>query len=102
MSGPAAAPAGAVVVPAGNNSSVDFEQAGKTFSFAPGVHTLGTGEFDQIVPGDDSTYIGGPGAVLDGQGKNGYAFTERAPGVTIKDLDDQELRGPDERGHGQS
>ena len=86
LSGPATAPAGAIVVPAGNNSSVDLEQAGKTYWFAPGVHTLGTGEYSQIIPSDDSTYLGGPGAILDGQGKNKYAFTQHARNVTIKYL----------------
>ena len=37
-------------------------------------------------PGDNSTYIGGPGAILDGQGKNRYAFTQHARNVTIKYL----------------
>ncbi len=50
------------------------------------MHTLGTGEYDQIVPGDNSTFIGGPGAILDGQGKNNYAFTQHATDVTIKYL----------------
>jgi Right handed beta helix region len=86
LSGPATAPAGAIVVPAGNNSSLDLRQADKTYWFAPGVHTLGTGEYDQIIPSDNSTYIGGPGAVLDGQGKNRYAFTQHARNVTIKYL----------------
>ena len=86
LNGPASAPAGAIVVPAGNNSSVDLDQAGKTYWFAPGVHTLGTGEYSQIIPGDGSTYLGGPGAILDGQGKNRYAFTQHARNVTIKHL----------------
>src|SRR5215217_5487748 len=68
LSGPATAPTGAIVVPAGDNSSVDLRQAGKTYWFAPGVHTLGTDKYDQIIPSDNSTYIGGPGAILDGQG----------------------------------
>ena len=50
------------------------------------MHTLGSGEYGQIVPGDDSTYIGGPGAIIDGQGRNRYAFTQRARDVTIKHL----------------
>jgi hypothetical protein len=50
------------------------------------VHTLGKSEYGQIVPGDDSTYIGGPGAIIDGQGKNRYAFTQRARNVTVKHL----------------
>ena len=84
LNGPANAPAGAIVVPAGNNSSLDMRQAGKTYWFAPGIHTLGTGQYDQIIPSDNSTYIGGPGAILDGQGKNQYAFTQHARNVTIK------------------
>jgi hypothetical protein len=34
----------------------------------------------------NSTYVGGPGAILDGQGKNNYAFTQHARNVTIKYL----------------
>jgi len=86
LNGPATPPAGAIVVPAGNNSAVDLDQAGKTYWFAPGVHTLGTGEYSQIIPGNGSTYIGGPGAILDGRGKNRYAFTQHARNVTIKHL----------------
>jgi len=86
LSGPATAPAGAILVPAGNNSSLDLGGAGKTYWFAPGVHTLGTGQYDQIIPSDNSTYIGGPGAILDGQSKNQYAFTQHARNITIKYL----------------
>ncbi|MGH3330992.1 MAG: right-handed parallel beta-helix repeat-containing protein [Nocardioidaceae bacterium] len=84
--GPAAAPEGAVVVPAGDNSAVNFTQAGRTFWFAPGTHTLGSGQYAQIIPADDSRYVGAPGAVLDGQKLNRYAFTGRAAGVTIEYL----------------
>jgi Right handed beta helix region len=98
LSGPATAPAGAVVVPAGNNSSVDLEQAGTTYWFAPGVHTLGSGEYDQIAPGDNSTYIGGPGAIFDGQGKNRDAFTQHATNVTIKYLTIRNFVAPTDEG----
>lgn len=84
--GPASAPAGAITVPAGDNSTVDFQQAGKTYWFAPGVHTLGTGNFDQIIPGDNSRFVGAPGAIIDGQKKNQYAFTQHASNVTIEYL----------------
>ena len=84
--GPAKPPAGAVVVPAGNNQDIDFGRRGATYWFAPGLHTLGEGEFSQIVPGRDATYVGAPGAVLDGQRVNRYAFTGYAPGVTISYL----------------
>ena len=50
------------------------------------MFTLGTGQYDQIIPSDNSTYMGGPGAILDGQGKNNYAFTQHARNVTIKYL----------------
>lgn len=87
LSGPSSAPAGAVVVPAGDNSEPDFfEIADTTYWFAPGTHTLGTDEFSQIVPGNNSTFIGAPGAVIDGQGLNRYAFTQHATNVRIKYL----------------
>ncbi len=78
LRGPAKAPAGAIVVPAGNNSVGQPGASREDVLVCPGVHKLGSGEFDQIAPGDNSTYIGGPGAILDGQGKNAYAFTGHA------------------------
>src|SRR5262245_23899520 len=75
--GPTTAPAGAIVVPAGNNNNLTpnwvtngFSTPNKTFWFAPGVHTLGTGEFDQISPGNNSIFVGAPGAIIDGQRAN--------------------------------
>src|SRR6516225_3587023 len=61
------APAGAVTVPAGDNSNVSLETANTTYWFAPGTHTIGTSQYSQIDPGKGSTYMGAPGAVLDGQ-----------------------------------
>jgi hypothetical protein len=86
LNGPARPPAGAVVVPAGDNSSLNLNRPEVTYWFAPGVHTLGSGEYSQIRPGDNSTYVGAPGAVIDGQRKNKYAFTQHGRGVTIKHL----------------
>jgi hypothetical protein len=86
LSGPASAPAGAVTVAAGDNSATVFDTPNTTYWLAPGVHTLGTGEFDQIIPADGDTYVGGPGAVLDGQDENDFAFTQQATGVTIRYL----------------
>lgn len=96
--GPTSAPAGAITVPAGNNSTIDLEQAGKTYWFAPGTHTLGTDEYSQIGPDDNSTYIGAPGAILDGQYKNDYAFSGHATGVTIKYLTVQHFNSPADEG----
>lgn len=86
--GPVTPPEGAVVVPAGDNSTVNFYVADTTFWFAPGTHTFGTDEFAQIVAGDGSRYVGAPGAVLDGGKVNRYAITaaQGARGVTVEYL----------------
>ena len=68
------APAGAVTVPAGNNASVDFGTPNTTYWFAPGTHTLGNNSGGQINTGKGDTYMGAPGAVIDGQKVNQYAF----------------------------
>jgi hypothetical protein len=85
--GPATTPSGAITVPAGNNSNVNFTQNDKIFWFAPGVHTLGTGQYAQIEPGSNSQYIGAPGAILDGQNSNLYAFTQHATKVRLAYLE---------------
>jgi Right handed beta helix region len=94
LGGPATAPAGAIVVPAGSNSDLvsnrvenGFSTPNKTFWFAPGVHTLGTGEFDQIRPGNNSVFVGAPGAIIDGRHINRYAFGGQASNVTLKYLE---------------
>jgi hypothetical protein len=81
--GPSARPAGAVSVPAGDNSRVNFRRPHETYWFAPGIHTLGSGKYSQIQPGPGSAFVGAPGAVLDGRQVNNYAFTGNAPDVTI-------------------
>ena len=68
------APAGAVTVPAGNNGSFDFSTPNTTYWFAPGTHTLGNSSGGQISPAKGDTYMGAPGAVIDGQKVNQYAF----------------------------
>jgi hypothetical protein len=101
LDGPSIAPAGAVSVPAGDNSTnFLYETAGTTYWLAPGVHTLGTGIYNQIIPANNTTFIGAPGAILDGQGVNNFAFTSRAIGVTIKYLTVQNFTGADPNGGG--
>jgi hypothetical protein len=68
------APHGAVTVPAGNNSGFNFSTAKTIYWFAAGTHTLGTSTGGQIDPADGDTYLGAPGAVLNGQNVNQYAF----------------------------
>lgn len=86
LSGPSSAPVGAVTVPAGDNSGFNFNQPGATFWFAPGVHTLASDVYGQIVTRANTTYVGAPGAIIDGRNLNLYAFTGDAPNVTIKYL----------------
>jgi hypothetical protein len=86
LTGPSSPPAGAVIVPAGSNSGVNLDMANTTYWFAPGVHTLGAGVYTQIDPGSGSRYIGGPGAIVDGQHINYFAFGGNSPNVTISYL----------------
>lgn len=80
------APNGALTVPAGDNSSFNFSTPNTVYWFAPGLHTIGTGEFSQIAVAHGDTYLGAPGAVLDGQGKDKYAFVG-----TYNDTSDQKV-----------
>jgi parallel beta-helix repeat protein len=86
LDGPAAPPEGAVVVPAGSNAGFDFNRPGATFWFAPGVHTLGDDLYGQIIARNGATYVGAPGAIIDGRNLNLYAFTGTATGVTVRHL----------------
>ena len=85
--GPAAPPPGAIRVQAGDNARVNWARPGATYWFAPGVHTLGPGNYAQIQPGRGSVYVGAPGAVLDGEHRNFYAFGGPAPDVRISYLE---------------
>ncbi|MFC5822448.1 right-handed parallel beta-helix repeat-containing protein [Nonomuraea insulae] len=86
LNGPTTPPSGAVVVPAGDNSGVDLRKANTTYYFQTGTHTLAADQYAQIIPGNGATFIGAPGAVLNGQGLNRYAFGQQATGVTIQYL----------------
>ncbi len=74
------------MIPAGDNSTVDFGRPRTTYWLAPGVHTLGTDRYAQIIPGEGASFIGGPGAVLDGMNRNVYAFGQTARHVAIRHL----------------
>jgi nitrous oxidase accessory protein NosD len=88
LSGPSSAPLGAVVVsPAQKLDDLTRSKpAGTTFWLTAGTHRLGGGLYTQVVPKQNNTYIGAPGAVLDGGRSNRYAFTGYATGVVIKNL----------------
>jgi hypothetical protein len=95
LAGPASAPAGAVTVST-TQPLYDLTKAypsGTTFWLEPGVHVLGSGAYNQVIPKDGNTYIGAPGAILDGARKNRYAFTGQAVDVTVKNLTIQRFGG---------
>ena len=91
-----------VDLPAGDNSGVIGQNwmisANTTYYFEPGVHTLGSGEFAQIIPANNDTFVGAPGAILDGQNQNVYAFTQHATGVTIEFLEIRHFVSPLDQG----
>ena len=88
--GPAKPPAGAVEVRPGVDGDLTAKTsdnpAGTTFWLAPGRHTLSPDEYGSVTPKDGDTYLGAPGAVLDGKRINKYAFVFDAENVTIKGL----------------
>ncbi|HTQ92072.1 MAG TPA: right-handed parallel beta-helix repeat-containing protein [Streptosporangiaceae bacterium] len=94
LDGPSSPPGGATTIPAGDNSGLltELDQPDMTFWFAPGVHTLGTSIFSQIAPGNNSTFLGAPGAIIDGQSVNDFAFVGDHTGVTIEYLTVQDFR----------
>ena len=101
--GPATAPAGAVVIPAGNDSGTVLAhnwtmKPDTTYWFAPGTHTLGAGQFAQIIPANGDVFTGAPGAILDGRHQNLFAFTESAHDVTISYLTIQNFGRPGDSG----
>jgi hypothetical protein len=100
LTGPSSAPSGAITVAAGDNSSFGDNglKANTTYWFAPGTHTLGTSEFGQIQPAQGDTFIGAPGAVLTGQGRNDSAFDGNATGVTIEYLTIEDFTPPGSQG----
>jgi hypothetical protein len=100
---PSAPPRGAVVIPAGDDSGTDLGhnwtvKPHTTYWFAPGTHTLGKGKFSQIIPADGDTFIGAPGAIIDGQRTNLYAFTQGARDVSIRYLTIQHFGAPGDNG----
>ena len=93
LTGPSDPPPGAVTILAGNDSDLTASYQltpNTTYWFAPGVHTIGTGQYSQFQPDTGDSFVGGPGAVLNGQGLDDSAFTTNpnvpATNVTIEFL----------------
>ena len=87
--------------------SVPGDLSAKTNASPDGNHVLarspaGTGSADdryaQVEPKDGDTYIGAPGAVLDGRSTNQYAFGGGARDVTIRHLTVQGFVAPHDEG----
>ncbi|MFI5983730.1 right-handed parallel beta-helix repeat-containing protein [Streptomyces sp. NPDC051555] len=99
---PAQAPAGAVSV----DPAVVGDLAAKTkssppkttFWIGPGTHNLDPDRYAQVIPKDGDTYLGAPGAVLDGQKSNQYAFGGGGVDVTIRFLTVQGFIAPQNEG----
>ncbi|MFI8092092.1 right-handed parallel beta-helix repeat-containing protein [Streptomyces sp. NPDC086080] len=100
--GPATAPAGAVTVDpavAGDLATkTKSSPPNTTFWLRPGRHTLAPDRYAQILPKKGNTYLGAPGAVLDGRGTNQYAFGGTAPDVTLRHLTVQNFVAPHNEG----
>jgi hypothetical protein len=96
--GPDSPPQGAVRVdPAVEGdlaAKTKASQPGTVFWLAGGRHTLSRQQYDQVLPQDGDTFIGAPGAVLDGQHLNQYAFGGSARNVTIRFLTVQNFIAP--------
>ena len=101
LNGPSAAPSGAVTIAAGTNVNAVEGSALKpntVYWFAAGTHTIGTGMYDAVQPQSGDTFTGAPGAVINGQDKNNYAFESTATNVTIEYLTVENFTAPQSQG----
>ncbi|MBO1415291.1 right-handed parallel beta-helix repeat-containing protein [Streptomyces sp. FH025] len=100
--GPVTAPAGAVTVDPAVVGDLEAKTRNSppntTFWLLPGRHTLEPDRYAQVMAKEGDTYLGAPGAVLDGRGTNNYAFSGTAPGVTIRYLTVQGFVAPHDEG----
>ena len=88
LRGPTARPTGFRAVSPSQRLDLVVERAprGTRFWLREGTYRLGGGEYNQVQPKSGMVFSGAPGAVLDGQEKNLYAFTGQASDVTIEHL----------------
>src|SRR4051812_20504129 len=88
LEGPATKPSGAKTVDSRQNlyDVVNQHPPRTTFWLKPGIHHVNRDEFGQVIPKRGDTFIGAPGAILDGRHINRYAFTGSARNVTIRYL----------------
>lgn len=93
LSGPKSPPEGARTVSTEENLAIVVRESPPktTFWLEPGEHHLGGGPYDQVQPKQGDTFIGAPGAILDGRHLNLYAFGSNAENVTISYLTIQDF-----------
>jgi hypothetical protein len=100
LNGPTTPPAGAVMVSPGaqtiQNAIAAHPNGGTTYYLAAGTYLIN----GSINPNDNDTFIGAPGAIIDGGGKQPVAFGYNAhpTGVTLKYLTIQHFAGPQNNG----
>src|SRR5699024_2270911 len=96
LAGPTEPPAGArAVAPTENLPQVVREApANTTFWLESGTHYLGDAAYDQVRPKSQDSFIGAPGAILDGRNVSLYAFTGHARDVSISHLTIQNFVKP--------
>jgi hypothetical protein len=100
LDGPDTPPAGAVVVHPGATlpTVVGDHPPSSTFWLASGTYTLGDNPFNQVIPATGDTFVGAPGAVIDGQKTDDFAFTQQAVDVTVEYLTIEHFVSPRTQG----
>ena len=99
LTGPSVAPSGAVTIPAGDDDP-SYDQSyslspSTTYYLATGTHTLGSSQYGQFQPQSGDTFIGAPGAIINGEGINQSAFDDTSTDVTIEYLTVENFLGAD-------
>jgi hypothetical protein len=99
LTGPGAAPAGAVRVSPGASTiqaAISSHPAGTTYYLTAGTYSIS----GPINPQDGDTFIGAPGAIIDGASTQPVAFglNDHAANVTIEYLTIQHFAGPQNNG----
>jgi len=99
LDGPTTAPGGSVAVSPGPSTIQDAiaqHSAGTTYYLAAGTYSID----GSINPKDNDSFIGAPGAIIDGSNTQPVAFglNDHAAGVTIEYLTIQHFAGPQNNG----
>ena len=100
LSGPTSAPAGAVTLSPGpstiQNAIAAHPSGGTTYYLTAGTYSINS----SINPNNNDTFLGAPGAIIDGANTQQVAFglNDHASGVTLKYLTIQHFVGPQNNG----